>query len=140
MIKVAAPNMACKVIDWAIQAFGGAGVTNDFGLAAAVRDGTCCCGLPTVPTRCIATRSARLELRLHAEGPARSAQRVRPDVAVATNTFEAVLWDLGGVILSGPFDAFAGYEPDARAAVGFPPLGQRPRADPTRGPGWSATS
>ena len=35
MIKVAAPNMAQKVIDWAIQAFGGAGVTNDFGLAAA---------------------------------------------------------------------------------------------------------
>jgi len=35
MIKVAAPSMACKVIDWAIQAFGGAGVTNDFGLAAA---------------------------------------------------------------------------------------------------------
>jgi acyl-CoA dehydrogenase len=26
MIKVAAPNMACRVIDWAIQAFGGAGV------------------------------------------------------------------------------------------------------------------
>ena len=35
MIKVAAPTMACRVIDWAIQAFGGAGVTNDFGLAAA---------------------------------------------------------------------------------------------------------
>jgi acyl-CoA dehydrogenase len=35
MIKVAAPNMAQKVIDWAIQAFGGAGVTNDFGLASA---------------------------------------------------------------------------------------------------------
>ena len=35
MIKVVAPNMACKVLDWAIQAFGGAGVTNDFGLAAA---------------------------------------------------------------------------------------------------------
>ena len=35
MIKVAVPNMACKVIDWAIQAFGGAGVTNDFGLASA---------------------------------------------------------------------------------------------------------
>lgn len=34
MIKVAAPNMACKVIDWALQAFGGAGVTNDYGLAA----------------------------------------------------------------------------------------------------------
>ncbi|WP_200960994.1 acyl-CoA dehydrogenase family protein [Noviherbaspirillum sp. Root189] len=35
MIKVAAPNMACQVIDWAIQAFGGAGVTDDFALASA---------------------------------------------------------------------------------------------------------
>lgn len=35
MIKVAAPNMACTVIDWAIQAHGGAGVSNDFGLAYA---------------------------------------------------------------------------------------------------------
>jgi acyl-CoA dehydrogenase len=35
MIKVAAPNMACKVIDWAIQAHGGGGVTSDFGLAYA---------------------------------------------------------------------------------------------------------
>ena len=33
MIKVAAPNMACKVIDWAIQAHGGAGVSDDFTLA-----------------------------------------------------------------------------------------------------------
>jgi acyl-CoA dehydrogenase len=35
MIKVVAPGMASQVIDWAIQAFGGAGVTNDHGLAAA---------------------------------------------------------------------------------------------------------
>ncbi len=35
MIKVAAPNMACQVIDWAIQAFGGGGTNNDVGLAAA---------------------------------------------------------------------------------------------------------
>ena len=35
MIKVAAPNMACRVIDWAIQAFGGAGMTEDYGLAYA---------------------------------------------------------------------------------------------------------
>jgi len=33
MIKVAAPNMACKIIDWAIQAHGGGGVSNDFGLS-----------------------------------------------------------------------------------------------------------
>ncbi|MEW6022764.1 MAG: acyl-CoA dehydrogenase family protein [Pseudomonadota bacterium] len=35
MIKVIAPNMACTVIDWAIQAHGGAGVSQDFGLAQA---------------------------------------------------------------------------------------------------------
>jgi acyl-CoA dehydrogenase len=35
MIKVAVPQMACKVIDWAIQAHGGGGTSNDFGLASA---------------------------------------------------------------------------------------------------------
>ena len=35
MIKVAVPAMACKVIDWAIQAHGGGGTSNDFGLSAA---------------------------------------------------------------------------------------------------------
>jgi acyl-CoA dehydrogenase len=35
MIKIAVPNMACQVVDWAIQAFGGGGTSNDFGLAAA---------------------------------------------------------------------------------------------------------
>jgi len=35
MIKVAAPNMACQVIDWAIQVHGGGGVSGDFSLAAA---------------------------------------------------------------------------------------------------------
>jgi hypothetical protein len=35
MIKVAAPDMACRVIDWAIRVFGGAGVTGDYGLAYA---------------------------------------------------------------------------------------------------------
>ena len=34
MIKVAAPNMACQVIDWAIQLHGAAGVSQDFALAA----------------------------------------------------------------------------------------------------------
>jgi acyl-CoA dehydrogenase len=35
MIKVAAPAMACQVIDWAIQMHGGGGVSQDFMLAAA---------------------------------------------------------------------------------------------------------
>jgi acyl-CoA dehydrogenase len=35
MIKVAAPAMACKVVDWAIQAHGGGGTNNDLGLASA---------------------------------------------------------------------------------------------------------
>ncbi len=35
MIKVQAPNMALKIIDDAIQAHGGGGVSNDFGLASA---------------------------------------------------------------------------------------------------------
>jgi acyl-CoA dehydrogenase len=33
MIKVAVPAMASKVLDWAIQAHGGGGTSNDFGLA-----------------------------------------------------------------------------------------------------------
>jgi len=35
MIKVLAPNMACQVIDWAMQVHGGGGVSDDFGLARA---------------------------------------------------------------------------------------------------------
>jgi len=35
MIKVAAPKMACRVLDWAIQVHGGAGVSQDFPLARA---------------------------------------------------------------------------------------------------------
>jgi len=33
MIKVVAPNMACQVIDWAMQVHGGGGVSGDFPLA-----------------------------------------------------------------------------------------------------------
>jgi acyl-CoA dehydrogenase len=35
MIKVVAPNMASQIIDWAIQAHGAAGVSDDFPLAYA---------------------------------------------------------------------------------------------------------
>jgi acyl-CoA dehydrogenase len=33
MIKVIAPNIACRILDWAIQAHGGGGVSDDFPLA-----------------------------------------------------------------------------------------------------------
>jgi acyl-CoA dehydrogenase len=35
MIKVVTPNVACQVLDWAIQVFGAAGVSDDVGLAYA---------------------------------------------------------------------------------------------------------
>jgi acyl-CoA dehydrogenase len=35
MVKVVAPSMACKVIDWAMQVHGGAGMSEDFPLAYA---------------------------------------------------------------------------------------------------------
>ncbi len=35
MIKIIAPNMACQIVDWAIQAHGGGGVSDDFPLAYA---------------------------------------------------------------------------------------------------------
>ncbi len=66
MIKVAAPNMALKVIDNAIQAFGGAGVADDAGLArdyALVRTMRLADGPDEVHCRAI----ARLELRKHAD-------------------------------------------------------------------------
>jgi alkylation response protein AidB-like acyl-CoA dehydrogenase len=64
MIKVAAPNMALKVIDDAIQAFGGAGVSDDVGLArayASIRTLRLADGPDEVHRRTI----ARLELKKH---------------------------------------------------------------------------
>jgi alkylation response protein AidB-like acyl-CoA dehydrogenase len=65
MIKVAAPNMALKIIDNAIQAYGGAGVSDDAGLArdyASMRTMRLADGPDEVHNRAI----ARLELRKYA--------------------------------------------------------------------------
>jgi alkylation response protein AidB-like acyl-CoA dehydrogenase len=64
MIKVAAPKMALKIIDDAIQAFGGAGVSDDAGLAgayASIRALRLADGPDEVHRRAI----ARLELKKH---------------------------------------------------------------------------
>jgi acyl-CoA dehydrogenase len=74
MIKVVAPNMALRVLDRAIQAHGGAGVSEDTFLAAAwagVRTLRLADGPDEVHTEAI----ARLELGKWGKPPARSASR-----------------------------------------------------------------
>lgn len=64
MIKVVAPNMALKVIDRAIQAFGAAGLSEDFGLAAAFA-GARSLRLADGPDEVHMMTIARLELQQH---------------------------------------------------------------------------
>jgi acyl-CoA dehydrogenase len=70
MIKVAAPNIALKILDDAIQAHGGGGVTSDFGLAksyAGIRTLRLADGPDEVHNRAI----ARLEMKRYTnQGPA----------------------------------------------------------------------
>ncbi|MCW5704465.1 MAG: acyl-CoA dehydrogenase family protein [Bradyrhizobium sp.] len=68
MIKVAAPNMALKIIDEAIQAYGGGGVSDDAGLAkdyAGIRTLRLADGPDEVHNRAI----ARLEIRKYQNAP-----------------------------------------------------------------------
>jgi acyl-CoA dehydrogenase len=68
MIKVAAPNMALKIIDDAMQAYGGAGVSDEAGLAkdyAGIRSLRFADGPDEVHNRAI----ARLEIRKYANSP-----------------------------------------------------------------------
>ncbi|RYZ71702.1 MAG: acyl-CoA dehydrogenase, partial [Lysobacteraceae bacterium] len=65
MIKVVAPNMACRIIDWAIQAHGGAGVSGDFPLASAYA-GIRSLRLADGPDEVHRGTIARLELTRHA--------------------------------------------------------------------------
>ncbi len=64
MIKVAAPNMTCKIIDWAIQAHGGGGVTEDFGLAKMYAHSRTL-RLADGPDEVHRNQIARLELKRH---------------------------------------------------------------------------
>jgi acyl-CoA dehydrogenase len=67
MIKVQAPNMALQIIDDAIQAHGGAGVSEDFGLAHAYAGISARCGSPTVPDEVHNRAIARIEFGKHSE-------------------------------------------------------------------------
>jgi acyl-CoA dehydrogenase len=62
MIKVAVPNTACQIIDWAIQVHGGGGTSNDFGLAAAYATARLL-RLADGPDEVHRNQIARLELR-----------------------------------------------------------------------------
>jgi len=64
MIKVAAPNMACQVIDWAIQMHGAGGVCDDFGLSYAYAQARTL-KLADGPDEVHRDQVARLELKRH---------------------------------------------------------------------------
>jgi acyl-CoA dehydrogenase len=68
MIKVVAPNMACQIIDWAIQAHGGAGVSDDFPLAS-LYAGIRTLRIADGPDEVHRSTIARLELARHAIQP-----------------------------------------------------------------------
>jgi acyl-CoA dehydrogenase len=68
MIKVAAPSMACQVIDWAIQAHGGGGVSDDFGLAYAYAHARTL-RLADGPDEVHRNQIGKLELRRYRESP-----------------------------------------------------------------------
>jgi acyl-CoA dehydrogenase len=65
MIKVAAPVMACQVLDWAIQAHGAAGICDDFGLAHAYASARTL-RLADGPDEVHLNQIGRLELARHA--------------------------------------------------------------------------
>ncbi len=81
MIKVAVPTMACQVVDWAIQMFGGGGTSNDFGLGLAYATARLL-RLADGPDEVHRNQIGRLELR-------RQAMRNEAPVAVAPTKMAA---------------------------------------------------
>jgi acyl-CoA dehydrogenase len=92
MIKVVAPNMAQTIVDWAIQAFGGGGTSNDHFLAAALAT-TRLLRLADGPDEVHRNQIGRLEIRSYQNtDPSRSggdADPLMPD--------EAEAWGAGGL-------------------------------------------
>jgi acyl-CoA dehydrogenase len=92
MIKVVAPNMAQTIVDWAIQAFGGGGTSNDHFLAAALAT-TRLLRLADGPDEVHRNQIGRLEIRSYQNvDPSRTggdANPLMPD--------EAEVWAAGGL-------------------------------------------
>jgi acyl-CoA dehydrogenase len=92
MIKVVAPNMAQTIVDWAIQAFGGGGTSNDHFLAAALAT-TRLLRLADGPDEVHRNQIGKLELRrwLNTD-PARTGGRAEP-----LSPDESEDWSNGGL-------------------------------------------
>ncbi|MEM9312302.1 MAG: acyl-CoA dehydrogenase family protein, partial [Pseudomonadota bacterium] len=94
MIKVQAPNMALKIIDDAIQAHGGGGVSEDYGLASAYAHQRTL-RLADGPDEVHARSIARMEISKHPpkEGP--TANALRGGVGSAANDGGLSSGDIG---------------------------------------------
>ena len=71
MIKVIAPNMACQITDWAIQAHGGGGVSGDFAVASMYAHQRTL-RLADGPDEVHRNAVAKLELAKHMDVPAKA--------------------------------------------------------------------
>jgi alkylation response protein AidB-like acyl-CoA dehydrogenase len=78
MIKVQAPNMALRIIDDAIQAHGGGGVSDDFGLARSYANQRTL-RLADGPDEVHARSIAHMEFAKHAPRPGPTANALRGD-------------------------------------------------------------
>jgi alkylation response protein AidB-like acyl-CoA dehydrogenase len=84
MIKVQAPNMALRIIDDAIQAHGGGGVSNDYGLARSYANQRTL-RLADGPDEVHARSIAHMEFAKHAPRPGPTANALRGDHGRAAN-------------------------------------------------------
>jgi acyl-CoA dehydrogenase len=92
MIKVIAPNMAQKIVDWAIQAFGGGGTSNDHFLAAALATSRLL-RLADGPDEVHRNQIGRLEIRRYQNtDPSRTGGEGRP-----LSYEDAEAWSRGGL-------------------------------------------
>jgi alkylation response protein AidB-like acyl-CoA dehydrogenase len=94
MIKVQAPNMALKIIDDAIQAHGGGGVSEDYGLASAYAHQRTL-RLADGPDEVHARSIAHMEFAKHAPVPGPTANALRGDHGRATQSQSFSSGDMG---------------------------------------------